>query len=106
MREMYGSGSGLVWLLRRRWCMGRGSSRSEGCRLCEPDSRCALDLESRRLGDDIVSSVSMSLLCVFSWSLLCFLLVSGEDGHMWREERARWTPDERDRVDVTSPAGY
>jgi hypothetical protein len=52
--------------------MGRGDSRSEGRRLCEFDSRCTLDRESRRLGDvglldDMISLaedvVWMSIVC-------------------------------------------
>jgi hypothetical protein len=47
--------------------MGRGDSRSEGRRLRESDSRCALDRESRRLGDvgllDDMMSVVESVAC-------------------------------------------
>lgn len=42
--------------------MGRGDSRSEGRRLCELDSRCALDRESRRLGDVGLLDDMMSLV--------------------------------------------
>jgi hypothetical protein len=56
--------------------MGRGDSRSEGRRLRESDSWCALDRESRRLGevgllDDIMSVVEdMVCMCQSSVPLL------------------------------------